>query len=182
MSPSVGSGGSLASALLTQQDPLADGSSFSVASGESLGFPRSDPPGGERRTVWAWGAKPRQSVLPEALSVAPVRGRVRIRARAALMVTSGRRAANARAHSKQALPDGCMATNMGYPVLPAMPYLNCPDCRLSVYSPPAAPPQKRCPRCNARLGTSARALFATELPDRLLDATRRQMQQRQRAN
>jgi hypothetical protein len=45
-----------------------------------------------------------------------------------------------------------------------MPYLNCPSCRLTLYSEPDASPPERCTRCGARLGGPARSLFKTARP------------------
>jgi hypothetical protein len=47
-----------------------------------------------------------------------------------------------------------------------MAYLNCPTCRLTVYSPTATPISEECPRCRARLGKVSR-LFRSALPPRL---------------
>jgi hypothetical protein len=47
-----------------------------------------------------------------------------------------------------------------------MPYLNCPNCRLTVYAT-AYSLREDCPRCAARLGTVSR-LFRSELPHRLM--------------
>ena len=52
-----------------------------------------------------------------------------------------------------------------------MPYLNCPSCRLTVYSPPTAVSSEECPRCRAKLGKVSR-LFRSALPPRLLEPTR----------
>jgi tRNA(Ile2) C34 agmatinyltransferase TiaS len=49
-----------------------------------------------------------------------------------------------------------------------MVYLNCPSCRLTVYSPGQAPAGEECPRCRAKLGKVSR-LFRSALPPRLLD-------------
>jgi hypothetical protein len=45
-----------------------------------------------------------------------------------------------------------------------MPYLDCPECRLSVFSAPAGTRPQRCPRCGAGLGDRPRSMFA--LPPR----------------
>jgi hypothetical protein len=50
-------------------------------------------------------------------------------------------------------------------------YLNCPSCRLTVYSPALGLNREECPRCRARLGKVSR-LFRSALPPRLLEATR----------
>jgi hypothetical protein len=49
-----------------------------------------------------------------------------------------------------------------------MVYLNCPSCRLTVYSPGQALTSEECPRCRAKLGKVSR-LFRSALPPRLLD-------------
>jgi len=51
-------------------------------------------------------------------------------------------------------------------------YLNCPTCRLTVYTPAASLRTEECPRCRAKLGKVSR-LFRSALPPRLLEATRR---------
>jgi hypothetical protein len=48
-----------------------------------------------------------------------------------------------------------------------MPYLNCPSCRLSVYSAAVYTTLDYCPRCDARLGQTRR-LFLSPLPERLM--------------
>jgi hypothetical protein len=52
-----------------------------------------------------------------------------------------------------------------------MAYLNCPTCRLTVYSPTLSATSEECPRCRAKLGKASR-LFRSALPPRLLEATR----------
>ena len=52
-----------------------------------------------------------------------------------------------------------------------MAYLNCPTCRLTVYSPTLSGTSEECPRCRAKLGKASR-LFRSALPPRLLEATR----------
>jgi ssDNA-binding Zn-finger/Zn-ribbon topoisomerase 1 len=52
-----------------------------------------------------------------------------------------------------------------------MAYLNCPTCRLTVYSPTLSATTEECPRCRARLGKVSR-LFRSAMPPRLLEATR----------
>ena len=47
-------------------------------------------------------------------------------------------------------------------------YLNCPSCRLTVYSPVTQPTFEVCPRCRAKLGKVSR-LFRSSLPARLLE-------------
>jgi hypothetical protein len=46
-----------------------------------------------------------------------------------------------------------------------MAYLNCPTCRLTVYTPTVS--FEECPRCRAKLGRVSR-LFRSQLPPRLL--------------
>jgi hypothetical protein len=50
-------------------------------------------------------------------------------------------------------------------------YLNCPSCRLTVYTPGRASFTEECPRCRAKLGKVSR-LFRSPLPPRLLDNER----------
>jgi hypothetical protein len=47
-----------------------------------------------------------------------------------------------------------------------MAYLNCPTCRLTVYSPTVSATSEECPRCRAKLGKVSR-LFRSQLPPRL---------------
>ena len=47
-----------------------------------------------------------------------------------------------------------------------MPYLNCPSCRLTIYSGPKAIPPAHCSRCGARLGGPVRSLFKSARPGR----------------
>ena len=49
-----------------------------------------------------------------------------------------------------------------------MAYLNCPTCRLTVYSPTVSAISEDCPRCRAKLGKVSR-LFRSALPPRLQD-------------
>jgi transposase len=49
-----------------------------------------------------------------------------------------------------------------------MAYLNCPSCRLTVYSPGPALTSEECPRCRAKLGKVSR-LFRSKRPQRLMD-------------
>jgi hypothetical protein len=51
-----------------------------------------------------------------------------------------------------------------------MAYLNCPTCRLTVYSPMLSAMSEECPRCRAKLGKASR-LFRSALPPRLVEAT-----------
>jgi hypothetical protein len=50
-----------------------------------------------------------------------------------------------------------------------MPYLNCPDCRLTVYSSAFYSTTDECPRCTAKLGRPSR-LFRSQVPPRLAAA------------
>ena len=50
-----------------------------------------------------------------------------------------------------------------------MAYLNCPTCRLTVYSPLLSSRSEECPRCRARLGKVSR-LFRSPMPARLLES------------
>jgi uncharacterized paraquat-inducible protein A len=52
-----------------------------------------------------------------------------------------------------------------------MAYLNCPTCRLTVYSPTVSTTSEECPRCRAKLGKVSR-LFRSHLPPRLQEKTR----------
>jgi uncharacterized paraquat-inducible protein A len=47
-----------------------------------------------------------------------------------------------------------------------MAYLNCPSCRLTVYSPALGINSEDCPRCRAKLGKVSR-LFRSSVPARL---------------
>jgi len=47
-----------------------------------------------------------------------------------------------------------------------MAYLNCPSCRLTVYSPALGINSEECPRCRAKLGKVSR-LFRSSIPARL---------------
>jgi hypothetical protein len=49
-----------------------------------------------------------------------------------------------------------------------MAYLNCPTCRLTIYSPTVSSTSEECPRCRAKLGKVSR-LFRSKLPPRLQD-------------
>ncbi len=49
-----------------------------------------------------------------------------------------------------------------------MPYLNCPNCRLTVYTSTMYTLRDECPRCAARLGRVSR-LFHSDLPHRLME-------------
>jgi uncharacterized paraquat-inducible protein A len=52
-----------------------------------------------------------------------------------------------------------------------MAYLNCPTCRLTVYSPTLSLSTEECPRCRAKLGKVSR-LFRSALPPRLGNAAK----------
>jgi hypothetical protein len=58
-----------------------------------------------------------------------------------------------------------------------MAYLNCPTCRLTVYSPTLSATSEECPRCRAKLGKASR-LFRSAMPPRLLESTRRSRTER----
>jgi len=50
-----------------------------------------------------------------------------------------------------------------------MAYLNCPTCRLTIYSPTLSTLSEECPRCRAKLGKVSR-LFRSSIPARLAQA------------
>lgn len=50
-----------------------------------------------------------------------------------------------------------------------MAYLNCPTCRLTVYTPALAINSEDCPRCRAKLGRVSR-LFRSSVPARFSEA------------
>jgi uncharacterized paraquat-inducible protein A len=52
-----------------------------------------------------------------------------------------------------------------------MAYLNCPACRLTVYSPALGLNSEECPRCRAKLGKVSR-LFRSSVPARLANTRR----------
>jgi hypothetical protein len=52
-----------------------------------------------------------------------------------------------------------------------MAYLNCPSCRLTVYSAAPELDSEECPRCRAKLGRVSR-LFRSSVPARLAQAAR----------
>jgi uncharacterized paraquat-inducible protein A len=52
-----------------------------------------------------------------------------------------------------------------------MAYLNCPSCRLTVYSPVLRVASEECPRCRAKLGRVSR-LFRSSVPARLSEASK----------
>jgi hypothetical protein len=53
-----------------------------------------------------------------------------------------------------------------------MAYLNCPACRLTVFSPAPGMTSEECPRCRAKLGKVSR-LFRSSVPARLTEARKR---------
>jgi hypothetical protein len=55
-----------------------------------------------------------------------------------------------------------------------MAYLNCPTCRLTVYSPQPSATSENCPRCRAKLGKASR-LFRSALPPRLEERAKAQL-------
>jgi hypothetical protein len=55
-----------------------------------------------------------------------------------------------------------------------VPYLNCPNCRLTVYSATPHASWGACPRCAGRLGETRR-LFQSDLPHRLLEQLERSL-------
>jgi uncharacterized paraquat-inducible protein A len=61
-----------------------------------------------------------------------------------------------------------------------MAYLNCPTCRLTVYSPALSAMSEECPRCRARLGKVSR-LFRSAMPPRVLEAAQATRSGRERA-
>jgi hypothetical protein len=48
-----------------------------------------------------------------------------------------------------------------------LPYLNCPNCRLTVYRPPSITTSERCSRCGVQLGEAARSLFPPDQISRI---------------
>jgi hypothetical protein len=55
-----------------------------------------------------------------------------------------------------------------------MAYLNCPTCRLTVYSPTTSATSEECPRCRAKLGKVSR-LFRSALPPRLQEKAKNRL-------
>ena len=53
-----------------------------------------------------------------------------------------------------------------------MAYLNCPTCRLTIYSPLLSATSEDCPRCRAKLGKVS-PLFSSSVPPRLQGKSRR---------
>jgi hypothetical protein len=62
-----------------------------------------------------------------------------------------------------------------------MAYLNCPTCRLTVYSPTLSVSAEECPRCRAKLGKASR-LFRSAVPPRLLDSSRKRARAQESAS
>jgi hypothetical protein len=60
-----------------------------------------------------------------------------------------------------------------------MAYLNCPTCRLTVYSPTLSATSEECPRCRAKLGKVSR-LFRSQVPPRLQDRAERLQEKAER--
>jgi uncharacterized paraquat-inducible protein A len=57
-----------------------------------------------------------------------------------------------------------------------MAYLNCPSCRLTVYSPALRFTSEECPRCRAKLGKVSR-LFRSSIPARLAETRKQDLPQ-----
>jgi len=57
-----------------------------------------------------------------------------------------------------------------------MAYLNCPSCRLTVYSPARGLNDEDCPRCRAKLGKVSR-LFRSSVPARFSESVERKVPQ-----
>jgi hypothetical protein len=60
------------------------------------------------------------------------------------------------------LPDGFLGR--GVP-LAQVPYIHCPECRLTVYGGTAYRSSKSCPRCGTEMSPSPRPLFRASLLD-----------------
>lgn len=58
-----------------------------------------------------------------------------------------------------------------------MAYLNCPTCRLTVYSPTLSATSEECPRCRAKLGKVSR-LFRSAVPARFLESRKARAERR----
>jgi DNA-directed RNA polymerase subunit RPC12/RpoP len=67
------------------------------------------------------------------------------------------------------LPDGFLGRGVS---LAQVPYIHCPECRLTVYGGTAYQDRKRCPRCGTEMSQSPRPLFRASL----LDARKRAAQ------
>jgi hypothetical protein len=59
-----------------------------------------------------------------------------------------------------------------------VPYLNCPNCRLTVYARNMYSLSEECPRCAARLGRVSR-LFRSDLPHRLMNRVEKSVRTRE---
>jgi hypothetical protein len=55
-----------------------------------------------------------------------------------------------------------------------MAYLDCPTCRLTVYSPARGVNSEECPRCRAKLGKVSR-LFRSQIPARIAKTRKSEM-------
>jgi len=60
------------------------------------------------------------------------------------------------------LPDGFLGRGVQ---LAQVPYIHCPECRLTVYGGTAYHKSKRCPRCGTEMSQSPRPLFRASLLD-----------------
>jgi hypothetical protein len=60
-----------------------------------------------------------------------------------------------------------------------MAYLNCPSCRLTVYSPALGLTGEDCPRCRAKLGKVSR-LFKSSIPARLAEGRKQDLSESRR--
>jgi Zn-finger nucleic acid-binding protein len=60
-----------------------------------------------------------------------------------------------------------------------LPYLNCPNCRLTVYASTMYTMRDECPRCAAKLGRVSR-LFRSDLPHRLMERVEKAMPAKER--
>lgn len=55
--------------------------------------------------------------------------------------------------------------SLGGEFLAQVPYIHCPECRLTVYGGTAYQDRKRCPRCGTEMSQSPRPLFRAALLD-----------------
>jgi hypothetical protein len=60
-------------------------------------------------------------------------------------------------------PDGFLGRGVQ---LAQVPYIHCPECRLTVYGGNAYKNSKRCPRCGTEMSHSPRPLFRSFAPGR----------------
>jgi len=60
------------------------------------------------------------------------------------------------------LPDGFLGRGV---TLAHVPYIHCPECRLTVYGGTAYRDRKHCPRCGTEMSSSPRPLFRASLLD-----------------